>query len=169
VTFEEQLRDLIADSRDDLPFTFPDPDPSRPERKPAKCRRHRWVREYHDDAEHCDRCGTWADATASKRGKNNRKRGTSDELAVARLLGGEKVGPLGLPWDVTVPGYLRVQCKKLSRYPALNEVVKWLDAIPAGPELRGVTLADAPGHGKVRRLIVLDLEEYARWHGREPK
>jgi hypothetical protein len=154
----------------DLPFTFPDPDPTRPERKPAKCRRHRWVRTYFDDAEHCDRCGVWADADTRKRGRNNRRRGTSDELAVARLLGGEKVGPLGLPWDVTVPGYARIQCKRLDRWPSLAAVVKWLDAIPAGPELRAVTLADTPGQGgRTRRLIVMDLEEYARWHGKEPK
>ena len=155
---------------DDLPFTLPDPDPTRPERQPAKCRRHRWVRTYFDDAEHCDRCGHWADAGKQKRGKNARKRGVSDELAVARLLGGSKVGPLGLPWDVVVDGYLRAQCKKVSRWPSIAEVIAWLDAIPAGPELRAVTLADAPGHGKVRRLIVLDLEEFAAMHGKgEPE
>ena len=155
----------------DLPFTLPDEDSSRPERKPARCRRHRWVSYRNDgrDWTACDRCGHVKDQAGSKRGRNNRKRGVSDELAVARLLGGEKVGPLGLPWDVTIPGYARIQCKKLSRWPSLAEVVKWLDAIPAGPELRAVTLADAPGHGKVRRLIVLDAEEFARWHGREPK
>ena len=112
----------------------------------------------------CLRCGRLKDHAASRRGRSNRKRGVSDELAVARILGGRKVGPLGHPWDVELPGYARIQCKKLSRWPSLNEVVAWLDAIPAGPELRAVTLADAPGHGRVRRLIVMDLEEYARWH-----
>ena len=42
-----------------------------------------------------------------------------------------------------------------------------LIAIPAGPELRAVTLADTPGPGgKVRRLIVMDLSEFAAFHGR---
>jgi len=173
----------------DLPFTLPDPDPTRPERKPARCRRHSWVDAHNDghglrpmlygrtglplerqDGWVCCWCGRIKDLATAKRGRNNRKRGVSDELAVARLLGGEKVGPLGLPWDVTIPGYARIQCKKLSRWPSLAEVVKWLDAIPAGPELRAVTLADTPGPGgRTRRLIVLDLEEYARWHGKEPK
>jgi hypothetical protein len=162
---------------DDLPFTTPEPDPTRPERKPARCRVHRWVvfrnADYFSDEPwdetRCDRCGKVRDATASKRGRNNRKRGTSDELEVARILGGHKMGPLGLSWDVEIPGYARVQCKKLDRWPSLAKVVEWLDAIPAGPELRAVTLADAPGHGKVRRLIVLDLTEFAAWHGKEPK
>jgi hypothetical protein len=153
----------------DLPFTLPDPDPTRPERKPAKCRRHRWAEfrnDYYLDVDRietrCDRCGKAKDQAGSKRGRNNRRRGTTDE----RLLGGEKVGPLGLPWDVVIPGYLRAQCKHLDRWPSLNEVVRWLDAIPAGPELRAVTLADTPGQGgRTRRLIVMDLEEYARWHG----
>lgn len=160
---------------DNLPFTVPAPDPTRPARQPAKCRRHRWVTwrndDYHSDEPweqtRCDRCGKVADPVKARRGKNNRKRGTTDELAVAVLLGGHKMGPLGLSWDVELPGYARIQCKKLGRWPSLNDVVKWLDAIPAGNELRAVTLADTPGNGrKVRRLIVLDLEEYARWHGR---
>ena len=119
-------------------------------------------------AHECARCGRLRDHATSRRGRSNRKRGVSDELAVATLLGGRKVGPLGHPWDVEVAGYLRAQCKKLDRWPSLAKVVEWLDAIPAGPELRAVTLADTPGAGrKVRRLIVLDLDEFSRWHGKD--
>jgi hypothetical protein len=173
----------------DLPFSLPDPDPTRPERPPAKCRRHRWIAyagsiDFVTGAEvpasvpidvFCRRCGKALDPDGAKRGRNNRKRGVSDELVVARILGGRKVGPLGLPWDVVVDGpggtYLRAQCKKVSRWPSIAEVIAWLDAIPAGPELRAVTLADAPGPGgRTRRLIVLDLAEFARWHGKgEPE
>ena len=152
-----------------------------------KCRRHEWTVPLHTlddgptplrlavpkervDGWQCARCGAVKDAVVSRRSRNNRLRGVSDELAVANLLGGRKIGPLGYPWDVEVPGYLRAQCKKLAAWPSVNEIVRWLDAIPAGPELRAVTLADTPGHGgRTRRLIVMDLEEYARWHGREPK
>lgn len=150
----------------DLPFTIPDPDPTRPERKPAKCRRHVWIKgEW--DAVYCERCKRLRDVMSTRRNRNNRKRGVSDELAVAVLLGGRKVGPLGLPWDVEVEGYLRAQCKKLARWPSVAEIVTWLDAIPSGPELRAVTLADTPGPGgKVRRLIVMDAAEFAAWHGR---
>ena len=77
------------------------------------------------------------------------------------------LGLFGLPWDVEVPGYARIQSKKLATWPSVNEIVRWLDAIPAGPELRAVTLADTPGPGgRTRRLIVMDLAEYAAWHGR---
>lgn len=146
----------------DLPFTLPDPDPSRPERAPRTCGHHAWVEDQ------CIRCGRYRDAVVGRRNRNNAKRGTSDELKVARILGGRKVGQLGLPWDVELEGYMRAQCKRLDRWPSLNEVVRWLDAIPAGRELRAVTLADTPGPGgRTRRLIVLDLEEYAQHHGRE--
>lgn len=162
----------------DLPFTLPDPDPTRPERKPAKCRRHRWIvvhGDYFSDGPitetRCDRCGKPLDVAGSRRGRNNRSRGTRDELEVARILGGVKVGQLGEPYDVLLPGYLRAQAKKLGKWPSLSEVVRWLDAIPAGPELRAVTLADTPGPGggRTRRLIVLDLAEFARWHGKAPR
>ena len=90
---------------------------------------------------------------------------------MARILGGSKVGPLGLPWDVVVEGYLRAQCKKAGPAGQSQRRGAWLDAIPAGPELRAVTLADTPGPGgRTRRLIVLDLEEFSRWHGKgEPE
>lgn len=115
----------------------------------------------------CLWCGHHRDGATARRGRNNRSRGNRDELTVARILGGSKVGELGLPWDVVVPGYLRVQAKKLGRWPSIAQVTEWLDAIPAEPELRAVALADTPGPGgRTRRLLVVDLEEFARWHGR---
>ena len=102
----------------------------------------------------------------SRRSRNNRARGTRDELAVARALGGRKVGELGLPWDVEMPGYARIQAKRLDRWPSLAKVIEWMDAIPVGPEMRMVSLADTPGPGhKTRRLLVIDLEEFAQHHG----
>ena len=138
-------------------------------RKP--CKRHQWTVDglseiTFDGTPICARCGKQRD-DSSRRGRTARKRGISDELEVARILGGRKVGPMGWPWDVEVEGYLRAQSKKLARWPSLSQVIAWLDAIPASPELRAVTLADAPGPGRrTRRLIVLDLDEFARWHGR---
>jgi hypothetical protein len=154
----------------DLPFTQPVPDPSRPEREPRKCRRHQWATDIFSEATHCFRCGKPKDHAVSRRSRNNRKRGTTDELAVAQIVGGRKIGPLGLPWDVEIEGYARLQCKVLDRWPSLAMVIQWLDAIPAAPELRGVTLADTPGSGFTkRRLIVFDLAEWASWHGRPGK
>ena len=149
---------------------FGEPDGPRPGAAPSKkCHRHEWGWVLADPAEPhmtCARCGAYRDAAASRRGRNNRRRGTRDELVVARLLGGRKVGELGLPHDVEVPGYMRAQCKRLDRWPSLARVVGWLDAMGAGPELRAVTLADTPGPGgRTRRLIVMDLDDFAAWHG----
>uniref|UniRef100_A0A6M3LQJ2 Uncharacterized protein n=1 Tax=viral metagenome TaxID=1070528 RepID=A0A6M3LQJ2_9ZZZZ len=148
---------------DDL---FDAPDGPRPgAAPPKKCGRHDWIT-YLGIGDKCARCGKVRDWTASRRSRNNRKRGNGDELEVARILGGVRVGQLALPWDVVVPGYLRAQSKKLDRWPSLGKVIEWLDAIPDGPELRAVTLADTPGPGgRTRRLIVMDLHEYARWYG----
>lgn len=151
---------------DDLDL-FPSADHPRPGApEPPKCRRHSWIT-YLGAEPSCSRCGKLRDHAVSRRSRNNRSRGNRDELAVARILGGRKVGELGLPWDVELEGYARIQCKRLDRWPSLAKVIEWLDAIPAGPELRAVTLADTPGGGgKVRRLIVMDLAEFAAWHGR---
>ena len=42
-------------------------------------------------------------------------------------------------------------------------MTKRLDAMPAGAEMRGVTIAST-GHG-TRRVLVLDLDEFAEHHG----
>jgi len=152
---------------DELPFTLPDPDPTRPEHPSRKCYRHDWAQGYHDEVATCRRCGAVRDPEKARRGRNNGRRGRSDELKVARILGANKLGQLGLPWAVEIPGYLRAQCKQLDSWPSVNQILEWLDAIPAGHELRAVTLADTPGAGgRTRRVIVMDLEEYARWHGK---
>ena len=149
---------------------FDEPAGPRPGAAPArKCLHPRKLRLRDEHLlQTCGRCGTEMDPARARRGRSARSRGTSDELTVARILGGRKIGPLGLPWDVVIDGYLRAQCKKLDRWPSVAQVVAWLDAIPVGPELRAVTLADAPGTGggKTRRLIVLDLEEFSTWHGK---
>ena len=152
---------------DDL---FDAPDGPRPgAAPPRRCYRHLygWRTIDHENVWACERCGKHRDAAVSRRSRNNGKRGRSDELRVARILGGNKLGQLGLPWDVEIPGYLRVQCKQLDSWPSIAKVIEWLDAIPGGHELRAVTLADTPGAGgRTRRLIVMDLAEFASFHGR---
>ena len=72
-----------------------------------RCRRHDWVmlRPFDSGASEgfthrCASCEKFRDPITSKRGRNNRKRGNSHELSVARKYGGEKVGQLGLPEDI---------------------------------------------------------------------
>ena len=147
---------------DDLPFSYESPaNPGAA--KPRVCRRHEWVIDPVADTIRCCRCPKVRDDVATRRGKNNRKRGNAEELTVARKLGGRKMGPLGLPWDVEIPDYMRLQVKKLASWPSLAAVVALIDAIPAGRDMRGVALIQ-PGRGG-RRLLVLDLDEFARWHG----
>ena len=101
----------------DLPFSLPEADPTAIERPPRKCVRHDWAEDMTiggiEPVYRCARCGAVKDPARSRRNRNNGRRGRSDELTVARLLGGEKVGQLNLPWDVVVPGYLRAQAKQL--------------------------------------------------------
>lgn len=152
---------------DDLPFSAGDA-PGFVVETPRKCF-HRWVPGDMMGLSQpsCVRCGKLKDEVRSRRNRNNGKRGRSDELTVAKMLGGRKVGQLNLPWDVEVPGYARVQCKRLDRWPSVAKVIEWLDAIPVGEEMRAVTLADTPGPGgRTRRLIVFDLGEFAERHGR---
>lgn len=112
-------------------------------------------------------CGAERDPITSRRGRLNRSRGNADELTVAKLLGGRKVGPLGLPHDVELTGYMRLQCKKVASWPSLAKVLTWIDAMQPGGDVRGVTVADTPGPGgRTRRLLIVDLDEYARWHGK---
>lgn len=89
-------------------------------------------------------------------------------LDVARQLGGRRVGQFGGKVDVDIPGYLKVQCKVGVAYP--ERLDGWLRSIPVEAGLlRAVVLGDAPGSsGKRRTLIVMDLSEYASWHGSVP-
>jgi hypothetical protein len=105
----------------------------------------------------------------SRRGRTARNRGNAFERDVARQLGGRRVGQYGDKVDVDVPGYLRAQCKVGASYP--ERIDAWLRAIPVEAGLlRAVVLGDAPGSsGKRRTLIVLDLAEYAAWHGCDPE
>ena len=131
---------------------------------PKPCRKHIWtvVTNEHPTS-HCVVCRRPFDRDASRLGKNNRKRGNSAELDVARLLGGEKVGPLGLPWDVEVPGYARLQVKKLATPPSLRYVAAQLARIPDGPELAGFVWIE-PGRGG-EQLITFRLRPFSQWHG----
>jgi len=54
------------------------------------------------------------DPEFQRRGRNNRLRGNSHELKVARKFGGEKVGPLGLPEDIRGTEF-RTQVKTYQR------------------------------------------------------
>ena len=155
---------------DDLPFTHDDGRiPNGAKGRPA-CRRHEWT-DVHDLAlPHmaCLRCGKVLDAVASRRGRSNRSRGNRAELDVARSIpGGRKMGPLGLPWDVEVGTYARLQVKKLAERPSVNEIARLIERIPdTGDRLRGFVWVEAAGQGKRgKRRVWFLAHEFTAWHG----
>ena len=155
----------------DLPFTLPDPDPSRPERPPRKCRRHTYQLlaiepgDPHDrfTLGPCVRCGVPYVEAVSRRSRNNRSRGNRAELDAARAVGGRKVGPLGHPWDVEMPGYARLQVRKYATPQGLRKIAAELARIGSGAEMPGYIWIE-PGRGG-ERLIVFRLADFAERHG----
>jgi hypothetical protein len=149
-------------SLDDLPFTVPVPDPTRWEREPAKCRRHRWV--TFETITRCDRCGRYFDPVSAKRGKNNRSRGNAIEREVGKRLGLRRVGQFGGPDDLA--GELFVaQVKSGGSFP--ERLWSWLKAVPANAgQTPLLVVTDAPGPGNRRRaLVILELDEWIALHG----
>ena len=105
------------------------------------------------------------DPARARRNRNNGKRGRAAELDAARWTGGRKVGPMGWPWDVELPGYARVQVRKLATPPSLREVIKALDAIARtpGPEMAAYLWIE-PGRGG-ERLVITRLRDWQEHHG----
>jgi hypothetical protein len=113
----------------------------------------------------CTACGRLIDPAASRRGKNNGRRGRAEELTVARAVGGRKVGPMGYPWDVEMPGYARLGVKKLATPPSLRFIAAELAriALAPGPEMPGFVWVE-PGRGG-ERLIIFRAKDFAERHG----
>jgi len=158
---------------DALAGTQPEEATSTSTAAPRKCRRHAWGwTEWADGesrvlsmVEWCVRCHTIKDPIRSRRSRNNGKRGRAAELTAARQVGGQKVGPLGHPWDVVMPGYSRLQVKKLATPPSLRFIAAELARIARvpGEEMPGFCWIE-PGRGG-ERLIVFRMRDFAQRHG----
>lgn len=111
----------------------------------------------------CSRCGAIRSEAHARRGRNNRKRGGAAELSSARLIGGRKVGPLGHPWDVEMPGYARLQVRKYATPQGLRKIAAELARIGSGAEMPGYIWLE-PGRGG-EQLIVFRLRDFAERHG----
>jgi hypothetical protein len=133
-----------------------------------KCRPHTWALMVSEDGlryEECVRCGAIKDPIASRRSRNNGKRGRAAELTAARAVGGRKVGPLGHPWDVEMPGYARLQVRKYATPESMRAIAAELARIARAPgqEMPGYIWIE-PGRGG-ERLIVFRLADFADRHG----
>lgn len=135
----------------------------------AKPKRHPHVYDQtvgvgNDGLRYACRCGVIQDPAAGRRNKNNRKRGNAAELDVARALGGRKMGPLGLPWDVEMEGYARLQVRKYATPQGLRTIALELARIGSGATMPGYVWIE-PGRGG-EALIVFRLADFAERHGK---
>lgn len=95
-----------------------------------------------------------------------KRTGSQGERRVAGMLKGRRIGQDGGPVDVKVDGYLNVQVKTVARLPSLNLCRAHIDAIPVGPEIRASVILYRQGSGHpLRGFVVMDLDEFADWHG----
>ena len=138
-----------------------------------KCRPHRWnhfglacaLPGCLQAPVHCASCFHPQDPILSRRSRNNGKRGSAAELDAARAVGGRKVGPLGFPWDVEMPGYARLQVRKYLRPESVRAIATELARIARapGPEMPGYIWIEPGRDGE--RLIVFRLRDFAERHG----
>ena len=105
-------------------------------------------------------------AVKSRRGRNARQRGNSFEREVAKRLGAARVGQFGGKQDVANE-WIAVQCKVGKSYPERRD--GWLRSIPVnGDQLAALVVGDSPGLGGRRRtMIVLDLDDFVQWFGKD--
>ena len=105
-------------------------------------------------------------AERSRRGRTARARGNAFEREVAKRLGAARVGQFGGKQDVA-NDWIAVQCKVGKSYP--ERLDGWLRSVPVkGDQLAALVVGDSPGAGARRRtMIVLDLDDFIAWFGKE--
>ena len=118
---------------------------------------------YHKDLHTDD-----LNAARSRRGRTARARGNAFEREVARLLNGKRVGQFGGKQDVAAD-WIAVQCKVGKSYP--ERLDTWLRQVPVkADQLAALVMGDSPGAGTKRRtLIILDLDDFVAWFGKDNK
>ncbi len=113
------------------------------------------------------RCGAVKDPAATRKGRNNRKRGNTFEVTVARKLKRVLVtyrkGQYGGKTDVDSPLAV-IQCKKVaSLFPTrINALLREVEAEATADQYPMVALSNVPGAGgTTQELIVMDLNDFA--------
>ncbi|MGA0060621.1 MAG: hypothetical protein ACO3RU_13640 [Planctomycetota bacterium] len=156
---------------DDLPFAPADTTPVVP--TPKKCKRHRWLTEWHPFLERnvtsCSRCNKAKDEAAARRGRSSRNRGNAAERGIAKRWGGERRGQYGGAEDVIVAGLWVIQSKHGASYWP-KRLVSALDALPRTEgRVPLLVVGDGSPGRHVRRLVILDERDWLDLHGSEPK
>ena len=137
-----------------------------------RCRRHQWGGSLDQPFStggagdwRCIRCGKPYDSRASRRGRNNRKRGNAIELWACKQLGITRVGMFGSaedggrhdePWVAQVKSggwFTERYWTELKRLPVNGQQTPLL------------VVADTPGAGHRRRAyVVMDLNDFRALH-----
>ena len=153
---------------DDLTWSQPADDPTRPERPARTCRRHQWaviMGGTDDQYTVCLRCSRIKDEAVSRRGRTNRQRGNAQEREWCKRLGLTRVGHHGGIEDGRNEMFVG-QSKSL----ATGRFPRWmsdeLDKLPrdqARIPILGVLETPGIGH-KPRRLVVLDEADWIALH-----
>ena len=145
----------------DLPFTLPAPDATRPERQPAKCRRHdnrTWLPET--DEWECQRCGHRAAVAVTRRGRSSDRLGKDQERRIERVYGPRKVGEYGDAVD-HLGATMKWQAKSTRSLPpawtARVDGPVWVTALPTSI-LRPLVAMDA----LAAHLLPLVIRSYVR-------
>lgn len=125
--------------------------------------RHRWM--LTDVGNVCRDCGREQDAVATRRGRNNRKRGGRAELDIARTYGGEKVGPLGLPEDIRGTNW-STQVKVSQRPPPVMWV-RELAKLEGGQRTPRLILRFTKAGVGHQDYVVVRGEDWLAWFGKD--
>ena len=109
---------------------------------------------------------TEENAARSRRGRTARARGNAYEREIAKRLNGSRVGQFGGKQDVANE-WIAVQCKVGKSYP--ERLDKWLREVPVkADQIAALVVGDSPGAGVKRRsLIIIDLDDFIAWYGKE--
>lgn len=159
---------------DELEWSKPVDDPTRPERNPRGCRKHEWTVPFvYEDltrAWYCGRCGKRKDVAASRRGRTSLRAGKDAERAIAKAYpGGKRTGHFGGPDDVLVGDLFIIQSKAGGWFS--ERVWNELEKLPrVGGRVPTLVVSDRPGPGhRTRRYVIRSMEDDVDLHGQVVK
>jgi len=152
---------------DDLPLHYPDEAPAMSTAKP-KPHRHRWaaypLRGDDGPQEWCDSCHRWRDPVASRKGRNNKKRGGAIQRKRIEGLGGRNLAGNNPNLD-GIGALFAYESKSGGSFS--ERYWRWLSGIPRHAGQVGVLIVtETPGRGhKARSIVVVDYDDWRDLHG----
>ena len=150
---------------DDLEWSQPADDPTRPERPAKGCRRHAWVYSATPVIGWaCSRCFRIKDEAASRRGRTNKNRGNRIQRQRIEALGGKNLSGNNENLDGIGLNF-RYESKSGGSFP--ERPWRWLKGIPLVAGQIGVLIVtDTPGSGiRARSVVMVDFDDWRDLHG----